>query len=695
MTMARRGRRLAIASIGMAAIAIAGAATLAALDRAYPPPLGNDIAYSTEVLDRDGRLLRAFATGDGRWRLPVTLDTVDPAYVDMLIAYEDKRYFSHPGVDPLALLRAAGQFARHGRIVSGGSTITMQLARLLEPRAGRSVTAKLRQAARALQIERRLTKDQILERYLSLAPYGGNLEGVRAASLAWFGRAPKKLALSEAALLVALPQSPESRRPDRAPAAAKAARDRVLARMAGTGTIFESEVARASARPVPERRRDLPALAAHLADAARRSDPETRVHRLTVSRDIQAALETVAANAARRIGPKVSAAIVMADIRTSEIVANVGSAGSFSDTRAGWLDMADVPRSPGSTLKPLIYGIAFEEGVVAPETVIDDRPTDFAGYRPENFDAGYRGAVSVREALQLSLNVPAVKLLERVGPTRLLARLRRAGADPSLPRSEAPGLATGLGGIGLSLKDLVGLYAALGNRGRPVALSDGLEGSEPDARAPVLEPAAAWHVADILSGLAPPANAPDAGLAYKTGTSYGYRDAWAVGFDGRHVIGVWLGRADNAPVPAMTGATAAAPALFDAYHRSGVAPTPFPPAPAGAVRIARADLPAPLRRFDPPPRRVGGIATAEQAPAIVYPPDGARIDLIGNGGLTQPLVVKLQGGRAPFRWLANGRPLTTRGRRRTEVWAPDGIGASTLTVIDAGGRAASVDVFIE
>jgi penicillin-binding protein 1C len=356
--------------------------------------------------------------------------------------------------------------------------------------------------------------------------------------------------------------------------------------------------------------------------------------------------------------------------------------------------MTDVARSPGSTLKPLIYGLAFEEGVVAPETIIDDRPTDFAGYRPENFDAGYRGAVSVREALQLSLNVPAVKLLDRVGPTRLIARLRRAGTAPALPDETAPGLATGLGGIGLSLTDLVGLYVAVGNRGRPVALTDGIGDAGRAPRAPVLQPHAAWHVADILSGVAPPADAPDVGLAYKTGTSYGYRDAWAVGFDGRHVIGVWLGRADNAPVPAMTGATAAAPALFDAYVRSGIARTPLPQAPAGAVRIARSDLPVPLRRFDRRPV-TAGIAAAEAAPAIVYPPDGARVDLIAANGAAQPLVLKVHGGRAPFRWLANGRPLPDRARRRVHAWQPDGHGASTLTVIDAGGRAATVSVFVE
>ncbi|MEP5028878.1 MAG: transglycosylase domain-containing protein, partial [Anderseniella sp.] len=245
-------------------IAFAVIPGLAALDDAYPPPLPDASTQSVQVVDRNGDLLRAFAARDGRWRLPVRLDKVDPEFVRMLVAYEDRRFWRHGGVDPLAMLRAAWQMLRHGRIVSGGSTITMQLARLLEPRSERSLQAKLRQMARALQIERRLNKRQILELYLTHAPYGGNIEGVRAASLAWFGKEPKSLNLAQGALLVALPQSPERRRPDRYAERAKTARNQVLARMAEGGFIAPGEVARASAVPVRERRLALPVFAPHL-----------------------------------------------------------------------------------------------------------------------------------------------------------------------------------------------------------------------------------------------------------------------------------------------------------------------------------------------------------------------------------------------------------------------------------------------
>ena len=276
-------RKPLIVALALAMVAVLAAMPgLAALDRAWPPPLPMASAQSVEVADRDGKLLRAFAAADGRWRLPVRLDNVDPEFVRMLIVYEDRRFWDHGGVDALAMMRAAWQMLRHGRIVSGGSTITMQLARLLEPRSRRSVTAKLRQMVRAVQIERRLDKRQILELYLTHAPYGGNLEGVRAASLAWFGKEPKSLDLAQGALLVALPQSPERRRPDRYQGRAKAARDQVLARMAEGGFIDAAEVARAAAVPVSAKRLALPAFAAHLAQQARRLRPDAGYHQVTL-----------------------------------------------------------------------------------------------------------------------------------------------------------------------------------------------------------------------------------------------------------------------------------------------------------------------------------------------------------------------------------------------------------------------------
>ncbi|MDF0660744.1 MULTISPECIES: penicillin-binding protein 1C [Rhizobium] len=692
----RLWRKIAIGSA--AGILLAGAALFAldAADTAFPPPLDKANLVSAEVLDADGQLLRAFATSEGRWRLKTGVADVDPQFLRMLIAYEDQRFYDHGGVDAWALGRASLQFIRNGRIVSGASTLSMQVARLIEPRAGRSLSAKLLQLARAVQIERRLSKEQILDLYLTHAPYGGNLEGVRAASLAYFGKEPRRLTVAEAALLVALPQLPERRRPDRNLQAAHEARKRVLERVAVAEAVGDGEAARAEVVAIPSRRMQLPALAAHVGEAALRKEPSVLKHQTTLKKQVQQGLEAVARAAAMKLGPKLSLAMVMADAQTGAIVGEVGSADYFDASRSGWIDMTRVNRSPGSTLKPFIYGLAFEQGLVSQETIIEDRPADFFGYRPRNFDMSYQGDVTVREALQLSLNVPAVKLLDAVGPSRLLVRFRRAEVRPALPPDETPGLAIGLGGVGLTLKDLVQLYTALANRGQPARLGDGITGT-PDKLdgEPLLEPVAVWNIADILSGVIPPAGAPQRGIAYKTGTSYGYRDAWSVGYDGRYVLGVWVGRPDNSAVPGLTGYGTAAPILFEGFAKSGIATTPLPRPPAGAVRIAQSELPISQRRFA---LNASGLLVAsgrEAAPQIVYPPEGAHIDLGAGAGDLSPLMLKLQGGRAPFRWLANGKPLPDLSRRRTQQWLPDGGGYSKLTVIDSAGRAASVGVFID
>ncbi len=692
----RRWQKFAIGTAAGIIIAGAGLFALEAADRAYPPPLNEAEAVSPEVLDADGQLLRAFATAEGRWRLKTDVSDVDPQFVRMLVAYEDQRFYEHAGIDVWALGRAALQFVSNGRIVSGASTLSMQVARLIEPRESRSFSAKLLQIARAVQIERRLSKEQILDLYLTHAPYGGNLEGVRAASLAYFGKEPKRLTVAEAALLVALPQLPEKRRPDRNLKAAEAARKRVLDRVAVAEVVGDGEAERAEGVAIPARRLQLPTLAAHVAEAALRRDPKAIQHQTTLRKQVQTGLESVARAATLKLGPKLSLAMVMADAETGEIVGEVGSADYFDASRSGWIDMTRVNRSPGSTLKPFIYGLAFEQGLVSQETIIEDRPADFFGYRPRNFDMSYQGDVTVREALQLSLNVPAVKLLDAVGPSRLMVRFRRADVRPVLPPNETPGLAIGLGGLGITLKDLVQLYTALANRGQPVRIGDGVTNAPGKIDGePLLEPVAVWNVADILSGVIPPAGAPQRGIAYKTGTSYGYRDAWSIGYDGRYVLGVWVGRPDNSAVPGLTGYGTAAPILFEALAKSGIATTPLPRPPVGALRIAQTDLPISQRRFAVNANGLLVTSGREPSPQIVYPPEGAHVDLGAKAGDLTPLMLKLQGGRAPFRWLANGKPLPDLSRRRTQSWMPDGGGYSKLTVIDSMGRAASVGVFVD
>ncbi|MDO9059171.1 MAG: penicillin-binding protein 1C, partial [Bradyrhizobium sp.] len=401
-------RAVAATMLGMVVTSGAFAAWVTSLG---PLPLEKARQISTTVVDRNGRLLRAYAMADGRWRLPVDARTgVDPSYLKLLLAYEDRRFYSHHGVDPRALARAAWQFVSRGRIVSGGSTITMQLARLMEPRRERSVYAKLRQMVRAVQLERQLSKDQILDLYLALAPFGGNLEGIRAASIAYFGKEPKRLSLAEAAILVALPQSPETRRLDRHPGVARIARDRVLDRMVEDGLVPREDAVQARAVAVPRLRKPMPILAPHSADQAQATVKDTPVIKLTLDSGIQRVLETLARDRAIALGSNISVAIVAVDHESGDVLAHIGSPDYFDERRAGQVDMTRAVRSPGSTLKPFIYGLAFEDGLVHPESLIDDRPIRFGSYAPENFDMSFQGTVPVRKALQLSLNVPAIAL---------------------------------------------------------------------------------------------------------------------------------------------------------------------------------------------------------------------------------------------------------------------------------------------
>jgi penicillin-binding protein 1C len=632
---------------------------------------------SVQVLDRDGDLLRAYTVADGRWRLPLSTVDTDPGFVAMLLAYEDRRFRDHPGVDARAMLRAVAQAVWNGQVISGGSTLTMQTARLLEESGTGALSGKLRQMRVALALERRLSKDQILDLYLQLAPYGGNVEGLRAASLAYFGKEPRRLTPAESALLVALPQSPEARRPDRHPAAAAAARDRVLARAVGAGVLTADAGAVARSEPVPTQRRPVPALAPHLADRAKAEQPGVLTHWLTIDRGLQIALEKLAADSVAAMGDRMQIAIVVADHANGEILASVGSAAFTGDQRQGFVDMTQALRSPGSTLKPLVYGLAFDEGLAHPETLIEDRPTRFGTYAPQNFDRQYRGTIRVREALQMSLNIPVVALTEALGPARLLAALDRARVGYAIPLDD-PGLAISLGGLGVTLQDMVQLYAAIARGGTALPLRWRMEGETPPG-ARVLSDIAAWQVGDILAGLPPPPGAPENRLAYKTGTSYGHRDAWAIGFDGRHVVGVWMGRADGTPVPGAFGADVAAPVLFQAFARVTPKLEPQPPAPPATLLVANAQLPAPLQRFRP---RGAAFATAD-APKLTFPPDGAVLEPLAAG-----LKVRVEGGVAPFSWLVDGLPAVTGLPARETLLPLSTRGFVTLSVIDAAGRSA-------
>jgi penicillin-binding protein 1C len=691
-----KGRTVRVVA-ALALLLVVTTAAFAAWVVSLPPlPLRQAEQASTIVIDRNGKLLRAYAMADGRWRLPVdSKKDVDPTYLDLLFASEDRRFYEHGGVDIWALARAAFQLISRGHIVSGGSTITMQVARLMEPRHERSLYAKLRQIVRAIEIERQLNKNQILDLYLALAPYGGNLEGIRAASIAYFGKEPKRLSLAEAALLVALPQAPEARRLDRHPDNARAARDRVLDRMVDEHRISEDDANQAKAVPVPKLRKPMPILAPHSADQATAAFKDNPVIKLTLDAGLQKALEPLARDRALAIGPYVSVAIIVVDNATGEVLARVGSADYFDASRAGQVDMTRAVRSPGSTLKPFIYGLAFEDGFVHPESLIDDRPIRFGSYAPENFDQTFQGTVPVRKALQLSLNVPAIALLDRVGSSRLASRLRQAGANLVLPKDEAPGLAMGLGGVGVTLQDLAMLYAGLPRLGTTRPLREIVDERE-DSREPLrlMDQVAAWQVGNVLLGSPPPENAVRNRIAFKTGTSYGYRDAWSVGFDGHMTIGVWVGRPDGAPVPGLIGRVSAAPILFDAFARTGKLPVALPKPPKGAVVASNVKLPLPLRRFRP----IGELVRSgsEHALHIQFPLDGSRIDVDRSQGPdAAAMPVKVSGGVLPMTMLVNGTSVGEIDGRRQRLIDPPGPGFARLTVIDAAGAVDTVVVRIQ
>ena len=677
----RRATRVAT----LALIGLVGAETvLFAADTVFPPDLAKASLSSPVALDRTGAWLRALPVEKGRWRVRTDLDRTDPSFVRRLIAIEDARFWIHPGVDPVAIARAALSDLTRRRIVSGGSTLSMQAARRLEPRR-RTLLAKLADAARALQLEARLTKRQILALYLTLAPYGGNLEGVRAASLAWFGHEPSSLTLGEQALLIALPQSPEVRRPDRNPQAARAARREVLARLQRAGLITTIEQVEADAEPLPQSRQPFPAIAWQAAgELARRAPTGEASVVTTLDAGLQKRLEPMATAVASAQGPQSAAAVIVVEARTRAVRALVASAGR--DRPGGWIDMTRALRSPGSALKPFIYAFALESGILAPDTRMRDAPTRFSGYQPENFDRSFHDVVTAREALANSLNVPAVATLEKVGPAAFESRLDAAHVRLVRPKAANtdPGLALALGGAGISPRDLAVLYAALADGGvaKPLAWTEAdaaRREAEPGAR--LVAGPAAEQVLDILrESPPPPGRTPTAlieggaKLAFKTGTSYGYRDALAAGVGGGYVVVVWTGRPDGGARSAgMTGREAALPLLFDVFDALQTG--------ASAARpLGPRDAPQALNTLEPP----------DAGPRLIFPPDGASVavEAFGPGSRGLALAANGQG----LTWYVDGTALAPEPRTGRTVWRPSAPGFYGLAVVDALGRRAEARV---
>lgn len=639
---------------------LAGAAALA-VGWFCLPILPNDADIVSSVLqDRKGETLHIASVEDGRIRLQADLDRIDPAYIEALIAIEDQRFYRHIGVDPLAIGRAIKSNFSAGDVVSGASTLTQQLGRQYKPRP-RTLPTKMIEALEAVRLDLRMSKTEQLERYLTRISYGSNIEGIEAAARIWLNKSPRYLSPDEIALLLALPQSPEARRPDRNPVAAKAGRDRILDRMVVGGLLDTKMAEIAKAQPVPTGKRALPYrdILAHQTFGGGLS---------TLDATEQARVSRHLADWTRKQPVPVNAAAMIVHVPSRDVRALVGT--GARDHAGGWIDMTDRVRSPGSTLKPFIYAMARDDGTLDMNSDVRDAPTRFGSYRPENFTHRYHGTVTIREALQHSLNVPAVTALHAVGAARFRAALSAAGpkARGRIGDMQGEGLALALGGTGLSARDLAVLYTALGHGGEAGPLRFKPDAPDGETYRLVSEETAA-AVTEALRGAPVPkgfANMSGIGrIAYKTGTSYGFRDSWAAGLAGDYAVIVWTGRPDGAPRPGATGRGSAAPLLFDiaAPFADVARDGPVTDAPTGLKTVA---------------------AQTDDGPIILFPSSGTEI-LHSERGLSISVDSEL-----PVRLFVSGEPVSRDGG--LAVWKPAGPGFYRVSAIDIKGRSTNADI---
>ncbi|WP_417803998.1 penicillin-binding protein 1C [Thalassospira lucentensis] len=712
--MPGRVKKWVFGTAGVCALAVAG---LFVLDWAVPPNLSRLGDLSVVVEGENDQPLRVFGTNDGLLRLETNAAEVDPKYLSFLMGYEDQRFESHFGVDPLALLRALGQWAASGHIVSGGSTLTMQVARLLEPR-DRTLVSKGIEILRAIQLERHFSKSEILDMYVTLAPFGGRLEGVRSASLAYFGKEPGHLTIAEAALLTVLPQSPSQMRPDRFPDHARAARAKVLDRLRQNDLITAHEYSEALGEPVPHHQYAMPMLAPHLSEQLVASHPDQTRIKTTINPRLQADLQKLVEFNVSTASPELSVAIMVVENKTRHVVAHLGSRDYLDVISYGFVDMTRAVRSPGSTLKPFIYALSFDDRQTHPQTMIWDRSIINSGYAPSNFDHQEYGQISVADALRYSLNIPAVKVLERYGPIRFSQTMHRNGLDLRLPSDTAvPNLAIALGGVGVRLDDMMGMYRALASDRRNCALRYLRENVDPatddlgqgdvanqdavNSRTSTsanadLSPSCqsqpelvsrqtqSW-ITGILQNTPRPrgyqvtVDDHRMPIAFKTGTSYGYRDGWAFGYAGDYTVGVWVGKASGQPVPNQTGLRNAAPILFSVFEKlprqriSNQQQVAF-----DAWKQPASDL---LKSFSS--QKPGDIKLAVNGLNIVSPADDAVFllrDLKQRG-----LPLRARNGLRPLTWIVNGVPIDSDPWKRNVTWMPDGPGFYDITVLDRDG----------
>ncbi len=692
----------------VACILIIGSVLLT--DRLSPPKLDRFLSTGTQLLSEKGTILSALPAADTRWRFKADIDKLDPRFIRMLIDVEDKRFYQHHGVDFFSLLRAMGQLLMQGRVVSGASTLTMQTARLLEPRP-RTIYAKMIEIFRAFQLEARFSKNQILQIYLTLAPYGGRIEGIEAASMLLFGHNPKILSPAEAALLITLPQSPEKRRPDRFPHRAQIARDNVLLRLFNNKVITAQDLKNAQDMPVTQTHYTFPHYARHLLE---RFNKDKKSDYLETSLDAQLMkdLSTMLFKSAQRLSPAVTISVLIAENQTSFVRAYVGNADYFNRNKLGMIDMIPAVRSPGSTLKPFIYGLAFDQRMAQPLTLIQDQSSTYQGYSPHNFDQKFSGEITIADALQRSRNLPAVAVLNRLGPQFFDTAVQNANILLHFNRNEGPAsLPLALGGVGITLEDMVRLYAALAQNGhvasRLVYFTPKNAPSQPIQQHIFLKAESAYQIWHILYNSPKPAGLLSSSqamppVAFKTGTSYGQRDAWAFGVTEHYTIGVWVGRADGQPCSECVGIQTAAPILWQILPllpQANQQKILLPPNTNIISARTTADLPLALQRFYTGHRTLNihsalHSTSAKQtySLALRYPYEGAR--LIFSQDDMSGLPLKATGGKRPLRWYVNGKLIPNDPLSSEAVWTRPEAGFSRISVIDSMGSIASVEIFI-
>ncbi|MFT7559971.1 MAG: penicillin-binding protein 1C [Flavobacteriales bacterium] len=522
--------------------------------------------FAQVITDRHGEPLRVFPDKNGVWRYPVALEDVSPHYIEALLTYEDQYFYQHIGVNPLALIRATSQALVNGRMISGGSTLSMQVARILDPHT-KTFSGKIKQILRAIQLEWHYSKREILELYLARAPFGGTIEGVQAASYAYLGKSAAVLSHAEAALLAVLPQSPSRNRPDRHPQRAQIARNKVLDRLNDFGVWDAQTVNEAKVESVIASYNSKPKIAPLLARRLAKKHPTQALIKTTIDKNLQQNIARTVKNYAKSLPAKTSVAVLVLNNQDLSARAYVGSADFNDDQRFAHVDMILAARSPGSTLKPFLYGMAIDEGLIHEQSLLLDVPSNFSGYKPKNFDQDFNGVIDARSSLQASLNVPAVQVLDAFGPKSFYARLASAGLKLRLPKGSQPNLSIILGGTASTLEELSVAFASLQRKGLSREVQY-IYNQKPKLERRMFSQESAWIVSDILkeaslnrfdrhSNIAKIGH----GLPFKTGTSYGYRDAWVLASSKELTVGIWVGRPDGSALLDNYGRHTAVPLL--------------------------------------------------------------------------------------------------------------------------------------